>query len=89
MSLIYLSVIAFCPQDLDHLYYDPILFQVDSIPPPILFGLVVFYHVPSPAEYFSVFSFCLDCCVEVPFLQAGSSWFLLIGGVCSLWVGLD
>ena len=21
------------------------------------------YHVPLPAEYFSAFSFCLDCCV--------------------------
>ena len=22
-----------------------------------------FYYVPLPAEYFSAFSFCLDCCV--------------------------
>ena len=28
-----------------------------------LFFLVGFYHVPSPAEYFSAFSICLDCYV--------------------------
>ena len=28
-----------------------------------MFGLVGIYHVPLPAEYFSVFSSCLDCCV--------------------------
>ena len=26
-------------------------------------GLVCIYHVPLPAGYFSVFSFCLYCCV--------------------------
>jgi len=31
--------------------------------PPFLFGLVGVYHVPLSAEYFSAFSFCLDCCV--------------------------
>ena len=38
-------------------------FQVDSLSPPFLFGYVGLYHVPLPAEYFSAFSFCLDCCV--------------------------
>ena len=38
-------------------------FQVDSLSPPLWFGLVGFYHASSPAEYFSAFSFCLDCCV--------------------------
>ena len=66
-----------------------ILFQVDSISPPLWFGLVCFYHVPLPAEYFFAFSSCLDCCVlgvlsvfwqfVVPFYCGGSS----------LWVGLD
>ena len=47
------------------------------------------YHVPLPAEYFSVFSSCLDCCV-----WGGLSVFwqfvvpLYCGGF-SLWVGLD
>ena len=36
---------------------------VDSLSPSLLFGLVGIYHVPLPVEYFSVFSFCLDCCV--------------------------
>ena len=38
-------------------------FQVNSLDPPLLFGLVGIYHVPLPAEYFSAFSFCLYCCV--------------------------
>ena len=66
-----------------------ILFQVDSLSPPLLFALVGFYHVPLPTEYFSAFSSCLGCCVwgglsvcwkfVVPFYCGGSS----------LWVGLD
>ena len=54
-----------------------------------MFGLVGFYHVPLPAEYLSVISSCLDCCVwdglsvcwkfVAPFYCGGSS----------LWVGLD
>ena len=35
------------------------LFQVDSLSPPLLFGLVG----TLPAEYFSAFSSSLDCCV--------------------------
>ena len=38
-------------------------FQVDSLSPPLLFGLVGIYHVPLSAEHSSAFSFCLDCCV--------------------------
>ena len=37
------------------------------------FFLVGFYHVPSPAEYFSAFSICLDCCVWGT-LSAGSKF---------------
>ena len=40
-----------------------ILFQIDSLMPVLLSHLVGFYHVPSPAGYFSSFSFCLVCCV--------------------------
>ena len=48
-----------------------------------------FYHVPSPAEYFSAFSFCLDYCV-----WGGLSvfWQFVVPLYCdgsSLWVGLD
>ena len=48
------------------------------------------YPVPLPGEYFSAFSFCLDCCVLVAFPYSGhfdSSllWrFLTVGGV--VWV---
>ena len=28
-----------------------------------MFGLVGIYYVPLPAEYFSAYSSCLDCCV--------------------------
>ena len=40
-----------------------ILYQVDSLSLPLLFGLVGIYLVPLPAEYFSAFSSCLHCCV--------------------------
>ena len=66
-----------------------ILFQVDSLFPPLMFGLLDFYHAHSPAGYFSAFLFCLVCYVQDP-LSAG--W-KVIGpldcGVFSLWVGLD
>ena len=46
------------------------------------------YHVPLPAEYFSTFSSCLDCCVS-----GGISvfWQFVVFLYCagSLWVGLD
>jgi len=58
---LYLSVSSFCFQDFESslLSLFRILFQVDSLSPPLLFCLVGFYHVSSPAEYFSAFSFCL------------------------------
>ena len=57
--------------------------------PPLLFGLVGIYHVPLPAEYFSAFSSCLDCCV-----WGGPSvfWQFVVPLYCggsSLWVGLN
>ena len=54
-----------------------------------MFGLVDFYHVPSPTGYFSVFSFCSACCV---WGALSSSWKVVIPFICgffSLWVGLD
>jgi len=51
-----------------------------------LFSLVVVYHVPLPAEYFSAFSFCLDCCVWGG-LSVGWKFVVpLYCGGCSLWV---
>ena len=40
-----------------------ILYQVDSLSLPLLFGLVGIYPVPLPAGYSSAFSSCLYCCV--------------------------
>ena len=71
---------------MDHLYYhySEFFFQVDSLSPPLLFGLVGIYHVPLSAEYFSAFSSCLDCLSvfwqSVVPLYCGGSF---------LWVGLD
>ena len=39
-----------------------ILYQVDSLSLPLLFGLVGIYPVPVPAGYFSASSSCLYCC---------------------------
>ena len=47
------------------------------------------YHVPLPAEYFSTFSFCLNCYV-CGALSVGWKFVVpLYCGSCSLWVGLD
>ena len=40
-----------------------ILYQVDSLSLPLLFGLVGIYPVPLLAGYLSAFSSCLYCCV--------------------------
>ena len=54
-----------------------------------LFVLVGIYRVSLPAEYFSAFSFCLDCCVWGS-LSIGWKFVVpLYCGACSLWVGLD
>ena len=64
-----------------------ILLQVDCLFPVPLFGLVGFYHVPSSAAYFSVFSFCLIYCVW-GLLSEGWKVTVLNFGVCPLWMGL-
>ena len=63
LSLGYLSVMPVCFQDFGSFLLSlfRILFQVDSLSPPLLFGLVGIYHVPLPTEYFSAFSTCLLC----------------------------
>ena len=91
LGSVYLSVTPFCFQDFGSSLVSLfcILFQVDSLSPLLLFGLVGFYHIFSPAEYFSAFSFCLDCCIWGA-LSAGWKFMVPLNcGVCSLWVGLD
>ena len=66
-----------------------ILFQVDSLSPPLLFDLVGIYHVTLPAEYFFAFSCCLDCCVWGGLSVCWKFAVPLYFGGSSLWVGLD
>ena len=58
-------MIPFCFQDFGSfsLSLFGILYQVDSLSLPLLFGLVGIYPVPLPAWYSSVSSSCLYCCV--------------------------
>ena len=64
------------------------LFHEDSLSPPLLFGLVGFYHVPSPAMISLPFHFIYI--VVLGTLPAGCRIiFLLHYGVCSLRVGLS
>jgi len=86
----YLSVTPFCFQDFGSfsLSLFRILYQVDSLSLPLLFGLVGIYPVPLPAEYFSAFSSCLYCCVWGglsvfwQFVEFSLLWsFLAVGGV--------
>ena len=68
-----------------------ILYQVDSLSLPLLFGLVGIYPVPLPAGYPSVSSSWLYCCVWGGFsvflqvVEFSLLWsFLTVGGV--VWV---
>ena len=58
-------MIPFCFQDIGS--FSPslfrILYQVDFLSLPLLFGLVGIYPVPLPAGYLSASSSCLYCCV--------------------------
>ena len=65
-----------------------ILYQVDSLSLPLLFGLVGIYPVSLLAGYSSVSSYCLYCCVWVglsvfwQFVEFSLLWsFLALGGV--------
>ena len=61
----------------------------DSLLLPLLFGLVGNSPVPLPAEYSSVSSCWLYCCVWGGlFLYSGNLWSSLYYGSSSLWVGL-
>ena len=68
-----------------------ILYQVDSLSLPLLFGLVGIYPVPLPTEYSSVSPSCLYCCVWGglsvfwQFVEFSLLWsFLSVGGVVSV-----
>ena len=68
-----------------------ILYQVDSLSLPLLFGLVGIYPVPLPAGDFSVSSSCLYCCVWGglsvfrQFVEFSLFWsFLFVGGIVSV-----
>ena len=65
-----------------------ILYQVDSLSLPLLFGLVGIYPLPLPAGHSSVSSSCLYCCVLGglfvfwQFVEFSLLWsFLGVGGV--------
>ena len=53
MPPVYLSILPFCFQDFGSslLSLFSILFHVDTLSPPCLFGLVGFYHVILPATW--------------------------------------
>ena len=91
MSPDYLSVTPFCFQDfgsfLLSLFW--ILFQEDSLSLPLLFVLMGIYLVPLPAECFSAFSPCLDCCIWGGLSVGWKFVICLYCGGSSLWVGLD
>ena len=91
MSLVYLSITPFRFQDFGSslLSLFCIIFQVGCLSPTLLFGLVCFYHVPSPVGYFYAFSFCLGCCV-CGALSAGQKVMVPPNcEVCSMRVVLD
>ena len=66
-----LSVPPFYPQELGSSLLPLLwlLFQAECLFPLHLSGLVGFCHVPSSAECFSVFSFCLIYCLRSPFCR--------------------
>ena len=66
-----------------------ILYQVDSLILPLLFGLVGIHPVPLPAEYFYAFSSCLYCCTWHGLSVFWQFVVPLSCGGSSLWVGLD
>ena len=86
-------MIPFCSQDFGSfsLSLFRILYQVDSLSLPLLFGLLGISPVPLPAGYSSVSSSCLYCCVWSglsvfwQFVEFSLLWsFLAVGGVVSV-----
>ena len=81
---------SFCFQDFGSfsLSLFGILYQVDSLSLPLLFGLVGIYPLPLPAGHSSVSSSCLYCCVLGglsvfwQFVEFSLLWsFLTVGGL--------
>ena len=90
LSPSYFSGTPICFQDFGifSLSLSRILYQVDSLSLPLLFGLMGIYPVPLPAGYFSVSSSCLYYCVWGglsifwQFVKFSLLWiFLAVGGV--------
>ena len=83
-------MMPFCFQDFGSfsLSLFRILYQVDSLSLPLLFGLVGIYPVPLPAGYSSAFHLVYIAEFGVASLYSGSLWSSLYCGVSSLWVGL-
>ena len=86
-------MIPFCFQDFGSfsLSLFRILYQVDSLSVPLLFGLLGTYPVPLPAGYSSVSSSWLYCCIwgglsiYWEFVKFSLLWcFLTVGGVVSV-----
>ena len=82
-------MIPFCFQDFGSfsLSLFRILYQVDSLSLPLLFGLMGIYPVPLPAGYSPVSSSCLYCCIWCglsvfwQFVEFSLVWyFLAVGG---------
>ena len=82
-------MIPFCFQDFGSfsLSLFGIVYQIDSLSLPLLFGLVGVYPVPLPAGYSSVYSSWLYCCVWGGlsifwgFVEFSLLWsFLAVGG---------
>ena len=65
-----------------------ILYQVDSLSLPLLFGLVGIYAVPLPAGISLSLHLVYITEFGVAFLYSGNLWRSLYYGVSSLWVGL-
>jgi len=80
LSPAYLSVTPFCFQDFGSfsLALFRILYQVESLSLPLLFGLGAIYPVPLLAGYFSPFHFVYIAVFGVAFLYFGLLWFLFI-----------
>ena len=86
-----LSVTPICFQDFGSFSLSllGILYQVDSLSLPLLFGLLGIYPVPLVAEYFSAFASCLYCSVSGGLSVFWEFVVLLYCGGSLLWVVLD
>ena len=83
-------MIPFCFQDFGSfsLSLFGILYQVDSLSLPLLFGLVGIYPVPLPAGIPLSIHLVSIAVFGMAFLYSGSLWSSFYCGISSLWVGL-